>query len=59
MTELTPVGTVGGVKPGLQHLSKEAKLGLKLKQGRPHVLVDMRIVDDNGTVSGTAAGPRS
>jgi hypothetical protein len=32
----------------LAHLDGEALVQLKLKQGRPHVMLDMRIVDEEG-----------
>lgn len=48
MTELSPIGTVGAVKGSTAHLGREALTQLKLKQGRPHVLIDMRIVGDDG-----------
>ncbi|KAL6755589.1 hypothetical protein V8C86DRAFT_2674188 [Haematococcus lacustris] len=47
MTELTPIGTATGIKSPLLHLSQDAQLALKTKQGRPHVLCEMRITDDN------------
>ena len=34
--------------PGSDAAFRRAYLGSKLKQGRPHVLCDMRIVDDGG-----------
>lgn len=30
----------------------EQQLDYKMKQGRPHIVCDMRIVDDNGKVGG-------
>ncbi len=50
MTELCPLGTLGGLKGALQGASPEERLNAKVKQGRPHVLCDMRIVDDEGKV---------
>jgi hypothetical protein len=50
MTEIAPLGTIGGVKGSLYHLGPEQRVDLKTKQGRPHVLCDMRIVDDEGKV---------
>ncbi|EFN53923.1 hypothetical protein CHLNCDRAFT_48981 [Chlorella variabilis] len=43
MTELSPAGTAS-----LTGLDGEGLVQLKLKQGRPHVFLDMRIVDDQG-----------
>lgn len=49
MTELSPCGTVGAVKGTLAgSLDREGIVALKLKQGRPHVFMEMRIVDDAG-----------
>lgn len=48
MTELSPLGTLGAIKGSLQHLNQEDRIRLKLKQGRPAVLTDMRIVDEEG-----------
>lgn len=50
MTEIAPIGTIGGVKGSLSHLGQDQRIDLKTKQGRPHVLCDMRIVDDEGKV---------
>jgi len=48
MTEMSPLGTISGVKAALSGRSREQILATKCKQGRPHCLVDMRIVDDAG-----------
>ncbi|GAB4814048.1 hypothetical protein N2152v2_001094 [Parachlorella kessleri] len=48
MTEMTPAGTMGALKGTLAHLDQEAVTRLKLKQGRGHIFVEMRIVDDEG-----------
>eukprot|EP00200_Dunaliella_tertiolecta_P004724 CAMPEP_0202360492 /NCGR_PEP_ID=MMETSP1126-20121109/13416_1 /ASSEMBLY_ACC=CAM_ASM_000457 /TAXON_ID=3047 /ORGANISM="Dunaliella tertiolecta, Strain CCMP1320" /LENGTH=572 /DNA_ID=CAMNT_0048954221 /DNA_START=64 /DNA_END=1782 /DNA_ORIENTATION=+ len=48
MTELAPIGTIGGIKGAMAKANPEQRTALKLKQGRPHVLCDMRIVDDVG-----------
>lgn len=50
MTELCPTGTVGALKAPLQGLPLETQLTYKNKQGRPHILCEMRIVDDTGKV---------
>ncbi len=52
MTELAPIGTIGGIKGALAYTSPVQRMAIKTKQGRPHVLCDMRIVDDEGKVSG-------
>ena len=51
MTELTPLGTLGGLKAPLTNLPRDARIGVKMMQGRPHALCEMRVVDDEGTVS--------
>lgn len=48
MTELSPAGTIGAVKASMGRLEGEALVQLKLKQGRPHALLDMRIVGEGG-----------
>ncbi|CAK0787064.1 hypothetical protein CVIRNUC_010280 [Coccomyxa viridis] len=45
MTELAPMGSVAGLKGTLPPMSREERMALQLKQGRPPQLVDMRIVD--------------
>jgi acyl-CoA synthetase (AMP-forming)/AMP-acid ligase II len=46
MTEMSPLGTVGSLKPGPMALSRKEKLALKGKQGWSPFGVEMRIVDD-------------
>lgn len=51
MTEISPVGSLG--TPSGAHLadgplSREEIIDLKVSQGRPHVLCDMRLVDEAG-----------
>ena len=48
MTELSPLGTLGSFKAGMETLSHEEKLDIKVKQGRPPFGVEMKITDDNG-----------
>ena len=48
MTEMSPVGTTGQIKHATHHLQGDARIDLKLKQGRTPYLVEMRIVDDEG-----------
>lgn len=50
MTETSPIGTVGGLKPSLANLPEEEKLKVIEKAGRPHILVDLRAVLDDGRV---------
>ena len=46
MTEMSPLGSIGAVKPHLSYLDKDALLDVKAKQGFPVFGVEMRIVDD-------------
>ena len=46
MTEMSPVGTLGAVKPSLGGLAGEALIDLKSKQGFAPFTVEMKIVDD-------------
>lgn len=46
MTEMSPVGSTGKLKHATQHLQGEDRIKLKLKQGRPPYMVQMKIVDD-------------
>jgi fatty-acyl-CoA synthase len=48
MTEMSPVGTVGVLKQGMDQLTRDEQLEIKLKQGRPMFSVEMKIVDDDG-----------
>ncbi len=48
MTEMSPLGSVATRAGGLDHLSPSEWWGLKLKQGRPAYLVEMKITDDEG-----------
>jgi len=47
MTEMSPLGTLGSLKPEYVGLSGEARLDVQMKQGHPPFGVDMKIVDDN------------
>jgi fatty-acyl-CoA synthase len=49
MTEMSPLGTAGMMKHSTSQLDQEARLKLKEKQGRTPFLVEMKVVDDNGT----------
>jgi fatty-acyl-CoA synthase len=46
MTEMSPVGTVGSIKPQLGHLSGDELLDVKQKQGYTPFGVEMKITDD-------------
>jgi fatty-acyl-CoA synthase len=46
MTEMSPLGTVGSIKPALAGLTGEALLDVKQKQGYTPFGVEMKITDD-------------
>ncbi|HZR61621.1 MAG TPA: 3-(methylthio)propionyl-CoA ligase [Xanthobacteraceae bacterium] len=46
MTEMSPLGTLGSIKPDYAALAGEAKLDIQVKQGHAPFGVDMKIVDD-------------
>ncbi len=46
MTEMSPLGTLGSLKPEYAALSGDAKLDVQMKQGHPPFGVEMKIVDD-------------
>jgi len=48
MTEMSPLGTLGSIKPAYADLTGEAKLDVQMKQGHAPFGVDMKIVDDAG-----------
>jgi fatty-acyl-CoA synthase len=48
MTEMSPLGTLGTMKPEHADLEIEALLDIKGKQGRPPFGVEMKITDDAG-----------
>ncbi|HEX7478116.1 MAG TPA: 3-(methylthio)propionyl-CoA ligase [Polyangiales bacterium] len=48
MTEMSPIGTVGRLKPKGVKAPRAQQLAQKLKQGRAFYTVEMKIVDDNG-----------
>ena len=48
MTEMSPVGTTGMLKPRFDSLSAHERHAIKLKQGRTVYGVQMKIVDDDG-----------
>jgi fatty-acyl-CoA synthase len=47
MTEMSPLGTLGSLKPEYAALAGEQKLDVQMKQGHPPFCVDMKIVDDS------------
>ena len=48
MTEMSPLGTLGSIKPEYAGLTGEAKLDVQVKQGHPPFGVEMKITDDEG-----------
>ncbi len=48
MTEMSPLGSLGTRKGGLEHLGDDEWWKVKLKQGRPAYTVEMKITDDEG-----------
>ena len=48
MTEMSPLGTLGSMKPEYAKLSSEERLDIQLKQGHPPFGVEMKIADDAG-----------
>jgi fatty-acyl-CoA synthase len=48
MTEMSPLGTLGSMKPEYADLTGEAKLDIQVKQGHPPFGVEMKITDDAG-----------
>ena len=48
MTEMSPLGSLGSIKPEYAGLTGEAKLDVQVKQGHPPFGVEMKITDDEG-----------
>jgi fatty-acyl-CoA synthase len=48
MTEMSPLGTLGSIKPEYAHLTGEQRLDVQIKQGHPPFCVEMKITDDAG-----------
>jgi len=48
MTELSPNGSYGTLKGTLAHLPQKDQAALKLRQGRPHIFCEYRLVNDRG-----------
>ncbi len=48
MTELSPIGTLGSFKAGMEGMPFEKRMDIKVKQGRPMYTVEMKITDDDG-----------
>jgi len=47
MTEMSPLGTLGSIKPEYAGLKGEQRLDVQMKQGHPPFGVEMKIVDDH------------
>jgi fatty-acyl-CoA synthase len=58
MTEMSPLGTVSRLTPDLEGESDKVKYDYRAKQGRPSVLVEIRVRNDNGIApwDGTTMG---
>ncbi len=50
MTETSPIGTMGAPVPGWDAMSFDAQVDNVCKQGRPPFGVQLRVIDDAGTV---------
>ena len=50
MTEVSPLGALNTLKPGMEDKSKEELDSIRVKQGRPLFGVDMELVDEEGGV---------
>jgi fatty-acyl-CoA synthase len=48
MTEMSPLGTLGSLKPEYAALTGEERLDAQVKQGHPPFGVEMKIADDHG-----------
>ncbi len=48
MTEMSPIGTIGAIKPALGGLKGKDLLAIKSKQGHAIFAVEMKITDDEG-----------
>ncbi len=48
MTETSPVGTVGTLKPALAALPPKQRLDIQCKQGRGPFGIELRVIDDDG-----------
>jgi fatty-acyl-CoA synthase len=48
MTEMSPMGTVGAFKSGMEDMPWSEQLKVKSKQGRPIFTVEMKITNDDG-----------
>jgi acyl-CoA synthetase (AMP-forming)/AMP-acid ligase II len=49
MTEMSPIGTCGTLKTGMENLSARERFDIQEKQGRGIYGVEMKIIDDDGS----------
>jgi fatty-acyl-CoA synthase len=50
MTETSPLGTLANPSARVAEMDEEAQLKFKLKQGRPPICIDLKLVDDEDKV---------
>ena len=48
MTEMSPLGTIAGFKAGMENMTFDEQMDIKVKQGRPPYLMEIKITDDDG-----------
>lgn len=48
MTEMSPMGTLGSLKYGMEDLTNDERIDVKCRQGRAIYSVEMKITDDDG-----------
>jgi acyl-CoA synthetase (AMP-forming)/AMP-acid ligase II len=48
MTELSPLGSIASFKAGMETMTFDEQMDIKVKQGRPPYMVEMKITDDEG-----------
>jgi len=48
MTEMSPLGTIAAFKAGMENMTFDEQMDIKVKQGRPPYLMEMKITDDDG-----------
>ena len=48
MTEMSPLGTIASFKAGMENMTFDEQMDIKVKQGRPPYLMEMKITDDDG-----------
>jgi len=48
MTETSPLGSIASLKAGMEELGFDERMRIKMKQGRPPYLVEMKIINDEG-----------